>query len=441
MVNKALELIEEAFSEYLLGKLSNAQLEKKLEVGLDALPFNSKKSFSVHIMFQKQSKQNFFGVNVFPSVDYISSICDTVANDNITFLKLCKKWKTIPEWEISLDSMLFDRNLINFNPKELTAMLLHEVGHVIESDRPIEYFYRAYKEANTRMKAASQISKKFLYILYTIPLATACMQKFWVTEKNELRAEIAADLTLLDTGYAEHLISAFDKIIKVFGSINEQESLKYKTVETSVDWCNINIVDISKRRDTLKDELYYTAIKSNSGYIQALCSRILDFLGVRLRERYTGAVVESAGLMDLCNGTISLDQYVPVFDLKVYGALEAMIVSSQSTIAVESFLNKRKNKRVEMPSQYDVDRIAVEIDKISNHYDRVYVLDLIYDCLERISLFEEAIATNDSETKKYSSKIADMRAQLDVLRKATLDKKNLEKSYRFFVKYPEGYEG
>ena len=441
--NRAIELIENTFSDYMIGKINEKAFLSKLETALDNLPFNSEKSFSVNISKNKSMGKDFFGFNVFPEIDKLEDICNKIANDDVKFKDIVKRWRSIKEWEIVIDSLVFDRSFIAFNPKELTAMLLHEIGHVTQSDEPIEQFYRAYLESKSRLKNADKVSKKVLYILYTIPLAVACTSRRWVNDKNEIKLEISADKSLIETGYAEHLINAFDKIIKASGSINRSEDMNYKEIESNVEWANMNIVDVIKRRDKLKDSLYYKAIQTNSGYIQALCTRILNFLGVRMRERYTGAVAESCMLNELINGEITLETHVPFYDIKKFGQIEARIVREQNALEVanEAFFNKRKNSKVNIPDEYDLDRIFVAIDDIQNNYDKVYVLDLIYEQIEKLNDFEEAISMDETKSKKWAPKIEEMRQRLTTLRKTVLSKNIAKKEYKVFVKYPEGYEG
>ena len=441
--NRAIELIENTFSDYMIGKINEKAFLSKLETALDNLPFNSEKSFSVNISKNKSMGKDFFGFNVFPEIDKLEDICNKIANDDIKFKDIVKRWRSIKEWEIVIDSLVFDRSFIAFNPKELTAMLLHEIGHVTQSDEPIEQFYRAYLESKSRLKSADKVSKRVLYILYTIPLAVACTSRRWVNDKNEIKLEISADKSLIETGYAEHLINAFDKIIKASGSINRSEDMNYREIESNVEWANMNIVDVIKRRDKLKDSLYYKAIQTNSGYIQALCARILNFLGVRMRERYTGAVAESCMLNELINGEITLETHVPFYDIKKFGQIEARIVREQNALEVanEAFFNKRKNSKVNIPDEYDLDRIYVAIDDIQNNYDKVYVLDLIYEQIEKLNDFEEAISMDETKSKKWAPKIEEMRQRLATLRKTVLSKNIAKKEYKVFVKYPEGYEG
>ena len=162
-----------------------------------------------------------------------------------------------------------------------------------------------------------------------------------------------------------------------------------------------------------------------------------------MRERYTGAVAESCMLNELINGEITLETHMPVFDIKKFGQIEARIVREQNAmeIANESFFNKRKKSKVDLPDEYDLDRIFVAIDDIQNNYDKVYVLDMIYENIEKLNDFEEAIAMDEAKAKKWAPKIEEMRKRLATLRNSVLTKNIAKKEYKVFVKYPEGYEG
>ena len=110
--NRAIELIEATFSDYMIGKINEKSFLNKMETALDALPFNSKKSFSVIISKNKNMGKEFFGFNVFPEMDKLEYICNTIANDDTKFSDIVKRWRSIEEWEIVIDSLIFDRNFI-----------------------------------------------------------------------------------------------------------------------------------------------------------------------------------------------------------------------------------------------------------------------------------------------------------------------------------------
>ena len=252
---------------------------------------------------------------------------------------------------------------------------LHEIGHIIYSDKPIEGFYRAYQEVKTRMNSSDKATQKLMYDIYMIPLTLACMQRRWVNGKNEVQLEIIADKTVVELGYGQYLLEALDKITRAIGSLNSQNN--QDELSSSMNWCQQNIADIMKRKEQLKDELYYRAVRTKSNYMKAMTIIILDKLGFKLRERYTGYVVENT--IELLSDPEVMQKYMPIVDAMESAKFDKFynMMHSSNSIVMEAIFNKRKKVKVELPSQYEIDAIAVEVDKITNHHDRIYVLDLI----------------------------------------------------------------
>ena len=445
MVEKALTLMDDSYNKYLVGDISQAEMCRNLAAALSSFPYDAgQKEFTVQVTSNKTGNEKFFGMRVYPDIEEMDNFCKDLVNegDKIRFTDIVKKWKKIDKWFLEIDGTCFDRNQFNFNPKELTALTLHEIGHIIYSDKPIEGFYRAYQEVKARMNSADKATQKLMYDIYMIPLTLACMQRRWVNGKNEVQLEIIADKTVVELGYGQYLLEALDKITRAIGSLNSQNN--QDELSSSMNWCQQNIADIMKRKEQLKDELYYRAVRTKSNYMKAMTIIILDKLGFKLRERYTGYVVENT--IELLSDPEVMQKYMPIVDAMESAKFDKFynMMHSSNSIAMEAIFNKRKKVKVELPSQYEIDAIAVEVDKITNHHDRIYVLDLIYEVLERINNFEEAISPDPSLVKKWSAKIRQMKDELEALRQAVLAKKTFATSYKFFVKLPEAasdYEG
>ena len=445
MVEKALALMDDSYNKYLVGDISQAEMCRNLAAALSSFPYDAgKKEFTVQVTSNKTGNEKFFGMRVYPDIEEMDDFCKDLVNegDKIRFTDIVKKWKKIDKWFLEIDGTCFDRNQFNFNPKELTALTLHEIGHIIYSDKPIEGFYRAYQEVKARMNSSDKATQKLMYDIYMIPLTLACMQRRWVNGKNEVQLEIIADKTVVELGYGQYLLEALDKITRAIGSLNSQNN--QDELNSSMNWCQQNIADIMKRKEQLKDELYYRAVRTKSNYMKAMTIIILDKLGFKLRERYTGYVVENT--IELLSDPEVMQKYMPIVDAMESAKFDKFynMMHSSNSIAMEAIFNKRKKVKVELPSQYEIDAIAVEVDKITNHHDRIYVLDLIYEVLERINNFEEAISPDPSLVKKWSAKIKQMKDELEALRQAVLAKKTFATSYKFFVKLPEAasdYEG
>ena len=436
---KALTLLEQAYDDYISKKIDADKFCKNISIALGALPFKYPKKFYVHIT-KNTDIMNFFGMRVLPTLEENNAFCQDFIGDGQTmkFKDMVNRWTKFEKWELELDSILFDRYVINFNPKELVAMTLHEVGHVIYSERPLEVFYRAFLENQTRLKIADKASQKLMYTLYMIPLSLSCMQRSWVNGRNEIKMEIVADKSVVEYGYGNYLADALDKIIRKFGTINKTNAQDYNEINTAMLWCNQNIADVVKRKDNLKDELFYHAIKNKSSYLKYAAIIIMDKIGFNMKEKFTGIVVEAT--LDLVSSPDVLEKYSTNIDPIKYAKFERAIESVQ-TAALEFF---GKTKLV-LPSQYEVDAISVEVDNIQNHNDRIFVLDLIYNLLEKIDNFEEGIQSDPMLVRKWSPKINQMKSELEIYRKATLEKKKFPpKQWGCFVKLPAvaaDYEG
>ena len=441
-ISDKITILDEAFSSYLMNK-NEKELCKKIAVVLKA--FSNNKEFSVSIVCgNNNAKEPFFGMRIFPSISELMKICNsmTESEDNLISLnEMCKRWKNIEAWDIEIDCRIFDRMTINFNPQEMTAMLLHEVGHTIYSDKKIEMFYRVFKECRIRMKSSQKASAKLLYFFYMIPLSLTCGLRDWKVTSYDLKEEIFADQSVSKLGYGEHLISAYDKIIHAYGDSSgySDESRKEDAITNSVNWCNLNISDLVHRRNKMKDELYNTGAKSNSSYIHKVVSTILSQISATTMERHTGNIVMES--FDFSNDDFIKDNKI-IYDIKGFNKLANMVnsavESANNKVAMEAF---GKNKKPVVPSQLEVDTIFVEVDRIQNHADRRYVLDLIYNQEEKIYKFMELFEFNKDLKGKYEGKMQSMLKELDSMRRAVLDKRNFDKQYKVFVKYPQGYEG
>lgn len=441
-----ISMMDDIYSKYLMDK-DDKVFCRDLALFLTAVTGENKKNFHVTLVkSDKNLKEPFFGIRIFPAADMSDSICQWLLEDRlIPISKVIEFWKQIASWEIEIDSRIFDRMAINFNPEELTALTLHEIGYVVYSDIKPERFYRAYKGCRSQMSSTDFLSAKIVYFLYQLPLLLACGMKDWYITSRDMHEEIFADMSVERLGYSEALISAYRKIVKEYGnSLNcYNEDAEIAELQRSITWCNLNVKDLAYRRHKLKDELYYTGTRTGSPSIRETVRSIMNKLGVVTKSRYYGNVVVDSAAIAFESATKFVNEYELIYDLKVSGnilqRIEAVTESSKLEIANEAF-NKKK-KQIDIPTQLDVDTIFVEVDRIQNHADRRYVLDLIYNQEEKIEKFKEYFEYNPDLKSKYGAKMESMLKELASMRKAVLAKRSFNKEYKVFVKYPEGYEG
>jgi len=433
------------YSDFLVGKLDYKSLEGHLSRVLSTI--DSQKQIEVSIIQTKKSEPVFF-MRVAPAIDNSIELLGELREERISFKSMYNRWNNISKWVMEIDARTLDRSVISFNPQELTAMTLHEIGHVIYSDRVIEKFYRMYIEAKLKFTLADRFKFKFLTCMYLIPLYTACAAHEISTGVNGKIEEKHCDALTRTVGYQYNLISAFDKIIKAYGTsvIIKDEATTDNLVKKDMLWSDVNITQIIDRKQSLKNELVFKAMNTNSGLFKKAYARISDTIGAYVRNKRNGVnegVIES--FLEK-NETVDFDKYEVVCEPFKLTTLEHLFrdIDSRSieTIVVESNLLDafKSNKDISI-SEYDLDCVEVEIDRIQNHHDRMYVLDLIYNLLEKIDTIESLMDTN-IKYNKYRNKIEPWRKRLEEMRSRTMAKRNFDtERYTLFVKQVRGYEG
>lgn len=435
-VSNAWEKIDDAFL-----KFSTKQNESQLcNIISSALSFAIHKDFSVSIV-NKNTAEPFFGARVFPSQEWVDKVVERIVVDGADFVAVNKMWSNIQSWVIEIDYQLFDRYSLSLNPRELTSVILHEIGHVIQSSEIPERFYRVYKGYKYAKKLSSDAPMKALYTIYMLPLAICCMGSC-ICKKSEDGIEISADRFVVDCGYGEDLLNAMSKIIRAHGysMMASSEDDLDKKVYDQINWSSLNVASFSYRQSNLKDELYIRTRKNNSPFIRKLSGKILDTLGVKLKERYSGSSYS------ITNEAFDIPRDEFPNYLLVQDATETMkilnlidLYQQKDLFIVNEMYHKRKVPK--LPSQFDVDSISIEIDRMQNQHDRMYVLDLIYYQLTQLEQFETYMEMDKDTKNRYKSKVDSMRQQLEIFRKTVLDKHSFGQAYKLWVKYPDGYEG
>ena len=168
----------------------------------------------------------------------------------------------------------------------------------------------------------------------------------------------------------------------------------------------------------------------------------MNTIGFGFKDKYTGNLVAMESVVEgLSNGSIPVQGFSTVYDIidtpKETAAFEMAIKCAKQSYARESAFRHEPK----LPKGFDIDMIDVEIDKVENHQDRIYVLDLIYARDEEISEFIEYYGENSNQVKANRAKIEKYRKRLAELRARVLSKHTIDNGYKLWVKSPEGYEG
>lgn len=161
------------------------------------------KSKCREIIYTNNTDKLFFGMRVYP----------VICNNDVVDIITDENNKVFDGYYLELDSKLFDP-LLNLNEQELTAILLHEVGHIAydlgtidEVRKQIDMYF---VEINDTFD--TNISNNYKSLLaYALKDSVIKVGSLFSKIGND---ELIADSFVFAYGYGEHLQSAINKISK-----------------------------------------------------------------------------------------------------------------------------------------------------------------------------------------------------------------------------------
>ena len=428
--------IDNAFLDYTMNGCSEQELCRRVASSLNKISeaVNLKKEFSVIII---NGKNDFCGIKVYPDPAYMTKIYSGI--DETSSLDFCKGWLVnVKRYVVEIDTNCFNKHMINFTNKELTAMLLHEMGHVAFSSTIPELIYNSYRihreEIRLGNKSAVRIAQQ---IFYAVPTLIACGMHVIRTGKDGRKEEYIADKIFGIDSYKPHLYSAIDKILRTYGtSVYTNEDDQKKIVGHLIEQSNVSIKELSTRRRIIKDELLYQSANTHSKTLRKAYLEIMSKLGIGFTDRYTNATIATEALLDS----------IECGDISLNGILNKVrMVDNQNSLlsAVECAFNDCKcncckKYNCKLPTKYDFELIQLGIGSIRTNLDKVAILDELYKLQEKIEAYKDYAITNGIyDISKFNID------QCEACLKRLIDGANEAdvSVVRFsdFLKYPEEY--
>lgn len=164
------------------------------------------------VIYTNNTDKIFFGMCVMPYLE---------EKDTSLILTTDKKIR-ISQYYLEIDSKLFE---IGLSTRELTAVLLHEIGHIVNSSTPVEETRKSidvYLSKNNEHLIISDAAQYNDIIAYGIKDTIRKLNSIF--DKND--EEVLADEFVISCGYGMELETALTKIIKNAASINKNVSNK-----------------------------------------------------------------------------------------------------------------------------------------------------------------------------------------------------------------------
>lgn len=403
--------IENAFSR-LRGNDSDAAALRQISDGLHAI---TDKTVNVSTIKPENKNQDCCFMSVYPDESTVTKIITAVVGQEADNA-IAMMWQSSDAWTVEIDTRILT---MGFTDVELTAMLLHEVGHIMASSSIPERIsrvmkYEIAKSGSNRAVLKDAFFSKFLYF----PILNAC-QGFDVS-KRAINSEKKADSFAINAGYGEALDSAMGKLITKFGK--GQRISPDDQFRTMMKFSEESLKDIETRKHTIVRKNVAKMITSTPSRV---CRNLLGKVqsGISVRES-GGSITESARDEYLTNRIITLkNQY---FD---------------GLVVTESIFNRiHKMPRID-PA--DIDYIGLETDNIRSNDDKMMIVSYIYNKLDIIDYY---IGLIDSKNPKYliphtREDLIRMKETLNKYRIAVLNKALPTVNYGINIAYPEGYEG
>lgn len=350
-----------------------------------------------------------FVMSVFPEMSTMDKIISSIMSDDKKKDDTIKKlWEKNKAWNLEIDERILTDSNIDASQRELTALLLHEIGHIVCSNSLPNRFITIlqYEVAKTNMKNKLMLKDKIFRKVLCIPILNACIADD-KTNKG-LKTEIKADTYSKKMGYSNELNSVLKKLIKINDDSGKDENLKDLT-KFSIDTVN----QLKERQANLvKQNMDVLKTECTSPYMKEF---LIEFTNTLFQEN----------------------------EEKREAVLERAVEITSDEAILEGFLFRPKQLQRIDPSELDY--IEVKIPTIKSDSDKMMLISYLHSKLDMVNYYI-SIAENPKLSRKYSiphslKQLLDMKKRLENDREIILRYKIPEKTKGMFVAWPENYEG
>jgi hypothetical protein len=311
--------------------------------------------------------------------------------------------------------LLYDHNL-NASAGEVTAILLHEIGHILMSNSIVCRFERAKEyitlKFDTRTKRLVPIIPiiKQLFNIVTLQIFSNHFNIQLVKEKK-------ADELAFREGYGQELYDILGKLIANGKGerVRRSEKDMDKDIEVTIDWLVVNIKELEYRKDRLKRSIKILKLTTPSLYL----SKQLDEIHNKVFKNDDSEMLEKAVVIN-----------------------EAFILSNLNDKKMKAPMGALdRSGRVVKLSPRDLDVYRAELERINTVDDKIFLLERLYDLLE-IAEYAKYMIETDPRRVTQSEQTIDMYIKHvhDLIAEVN-SRKTAKTKYGLYIKYPADYEG
>lgn len=381
----------------------------------DALHSLTNKNISVKTISPTSKNQECVIMSVYPEETIVDKIILAISVNNDNSDIISSVWAQSSSWHVEIDTRIFTD--MDLTEKELTALLMHEIGHVIYSGtvpRRITNVIRL-KYAKQPMITKAFLRDNIFSKVLAFPVLHSCGMNSHITDKSTIKDEIKADKYSINAGYGKDLISAINKIIIYAGERSDYNKDMDNLVGFSID----TLISLQKRQNIIVRKNFNHMIMSTpSNYARYVIGKISNI--------FNGKDGNNMSVTERSHNDFIENRFNKI---------------SEEFYATEGLFNRVK--RLSKIDPADIDYIGLEVNNIKCNDDKMMIVSYIYNKLEVIDYY---IAIIDSKNPKYivphtKESLIKMREMLNKFRLNAINMKIPEIRYEINTQYPAGYEG
>ncbi len=370
--------------------------------GLDTLKKELNRFFKdsncKEIIFTR-SDSMFFGMCVYPMVD----------KELVTEILQDDKQVRFNQYTIEIDSKILHPAL-QITPREFAAMVLHEVGHIVNDPEPVDEVRKVIALQLVKKGDSLNIPKTAQYytiISYGIKDTVRKMTSMFFIYRN---GEVLADEFVHMCGYGDDLNSIFDKICKSGMKINDTSVNKL----TSLAW-------------------------SLSVYKELKVKRIPALRLLKKMHGITGSEVEKREMEIMMNAITTIDD-TNITECCDYTNRELYYVFNETKTEMKQskFAELRKQTTIKNIRKFEQDlyEYKMRIRHVADEDDAYYLMRMINTRISVIEDFLDHERLNEQEHKRWWKLLEQYYSLRDELANVTTYRYDYSDSM-IVVKYPE----
>ena len=350
------------------------------------------------IIFTRSDKL-FFGMCVYPQVD----------KELVTEILQDDKLVRFNQYTIEIDSKILHPALM-ITPREFAAMLLHEVGHIVNDPAPVDEVRKVIALQLVKKGDSLNIPKTAQYytiISYGIKDTVRKMTSMFFIYKN---GEVLADEFVHMCGYGDDLNSIFDKICRSGMKINDPNVNRL----TSLAW-------------------------SLSVYKELKIKRIPALRLLKKMHGITGSEIEKREMEIMMNAITTIDDTNITECCDITNASIYYVFNETKTEMQQSkFAGLRKQAAIKNIRQFEQDlyEYKMRIRHVADEDDAYYLMRMINTRISVIEDFLDHERLSESEHKRWWGLLEKYYSLREELANVTTYRYDYSDSM-IVVKYPE----